>query len=140
MSRPFRIEFKNAWYHVMNRGRRKENVFLIKSDYYHFVNLLDESAELWNVNICAFCLMPNHYHLLLQTPDANLSRFMRHVNGVYTQRFNRFHKTDGALFRGRFKSILVGEQNYLLDLIRYIHFNPVKAGLVKMPGDYCWSS
>ena len=140
MSRPLRIEYKNAWYHVMNRGRRSDNVFLEKADYEHFKTLLKESAELWKVNICAYCLMPNHYHLLIQTPRANISRFMRHLNGIYTQRFNRFHKLDGQLFRGRYKSILVGEPSYLLELLRYIHFNPVKAGLAKQPADYTWSS
>ena len=84
--------------------------------------------------------MSNHYHLLIQTPHANLSRFMRHIDGVYTQRFNRCHKLDGQLFRGRYKSILVGEDNYLLELIRYIHFNPVKSGLVDSPERYEWSS
>jgi putative transposase len=85
---------------------------------------------MWNVRIAAFCLMPNHYHLLVQTPDANLSRFMRHVDGIYTQRFNRFHKCDGPLFRGRYKAVLVEADMYLLDLVRYIHRNPLRAGLV----------
>ena len=140
MSRPLRIEYKNAWYHTMNRGRRQEKIFHNDHDYILFKDLLNESTELWKVNICAYVLMPNHYHLLVQTPQANLSRFMRHLNGVYTQRFNRYHKTDGSLFRGRYKSILIGEENYLLDLIRYIHFNPCKAKLVKIPEEYKWSS
>ncbi|MBT3224740.1 MAG: transposase [Deltaproteobacteria bacterium] len=140
MSRPLRIEYKNAWYHIMNRGRRQEMIFHDDHDPILFKDLLKESTELWGVNICAYCLMPNHYHLLVQTPQANLSRFMRHVNGIYTQRFNRYHKSDGSLFRGRYKSILVGEENYLLDLIRYIHFNPCKAKLVKTPEEYKWSS
>jgi putative transposase len=95
---------------------------------------------MWNVRIAAFCLMPNHYHLLVQTPDANLSRFMRHVDGVHTQRFNRFHKCDGSLFRGRYKSILVDADTYLLDLVRYIHRNPLRAGLVSRLDRYPWSS
>ncbi len=139
MSRPLRIEYRDAWYHVMNRGRRAERVFLHDNDYQLFLTVLKESATLWNVNICAYCLMPNHYHLLIQTPDANLSRCMRHINGVYTQRFNRRHQVDGQLFRGRYKSILIGEENYLVDLLRYICFNPVKAGIVTKPEQYQWS-
>ncbi len=140
MSRPLRIEYKDAWYHVMNRGRRGDSVFLEEADYINFKTLLKESSGLWKVHVCAYCLMPNHYHLLIQTPQANLSRFMRHLNGIYTQRFNRFHQLDGQLFRGRYKSILIGEPDYLLELLRYIHFNPVKAGLVKKPDEYIWSS
>lgn len=84
MSRPLRIEYPDAWYHVMNRGRRAENIFLEKKDYIALLDLLLESVEIWNVRIAAYCLMPNHYHILVQTPDANLSRCMRHINGVYT--------------------------------------------------------
>jgi len=140
MSRPLRIQYKDAWYHIMNRGRRGECIYLNSDDFGLFVELLKESSDQWAVNIAAYCLMSNHYHLLIQTPHANLSRFMRHVDGVYTQRFNRRHKYDGQLFRGRYKSILVGEDNYLLELVRYIHFNPVKAGLVEKPEDYQYSS
>jgi putative transposase len=139
MSRPLRIEYKDAWHHVMNRGRRAEPIFLYNSDYQSFLNVLQESVSLWNINIAAYCLMPNHYHLLVQTPEANLSRCMRHINGIYTQRFNRRHKVDGTLFRGRYKSILIGEENYLVNLVRYICFNPVKAGIVANPEDYPWS-
>ena len=140
MSRPLRIECPSAWYHIMNRGRRAENVFLDKEDYEWFLELLKDSSEMWNVRTAACCLMPNHYHLLIQTPDANLSRFMRHVNGVYTQRFNRFHGCDGHLFRGRFKSILVDKDAYLLQLVRYIHRNPLEVGIVGKLDSYEWSS
>ncbi len=99
-----------------------------------------ESAEIWNVRVAAYCMVPNHYHLLLQTPDANLSRFMRHVDGVYTQRFNRCHHYDGQLFRGRYKSILIDVDSYLLQLVRYIHRNPLQAGLVNKLEAYKWSS
>ncbi len=139
MSRPLRIEYSDAWYHVMNRGRRGETIFVDDDDYKLFLKVMEEAVGLWNVHICGYCLMPNHYHLLLQTPDANLSRCMRHINGVYTQRFNRRHRLDGPLFRGRFKSILVGDDNYLIQLLRYICFNPVKAGMTKEPEDYPWS-
>ncbi len=99
-----------------------------------------EAVELFALRVSAFCLMPNHYHLLVQTPDANLSRGMRHINGVYTQRFNKAHSFDGQLFRGRYKALVVEEENYLLQLVRYIHRNPVRAKIVAKPGDYQWSS
>lgn len=140
MSRPLRIEYPDAWYHVMGRGRRAEEIFADKRDYQGFVELLQESCDMWSIRIAAYCLMPNHYHLLIQTPHANLSRSMRHINGVYTQRYNRRHGCDGQLFRGRYKSILVEADSYLLQLTRYIHKNPVKAGLADTPGGYAWSS
>ena len=131
MSRPLRIEYPGAWYHVMNRGRRSESIFSDKHDYLMFIDLLIEISEMCNVNIAAYCLMANHYHILLQTPDGNISRCMRHLNSVYTQRYNRTHGLDGQLFRGRYKSILVCNDSHLLQLVRYIHKNPVKAGIVK---------
>jgi REP element-mobilizing transposase RayT len=140
MYRPLRIEYPDAWYHVMNRGRRAESRFPSTEDYDRFVELVKESSEMWKVRIAACCLMPNHYHLLIQTPDANLSRFMCHVNGVYAERFNRFHRCDGHLFRGRFKSILGDEDAYLLQLVRCVHRNPPEAGLVDKLDRYEWSS
>jgi len=140
MSRPLRIAYPGAWYHVMNRGRRAEYIFLDKLDYKVFVELLQETSEAWNIRIAAYSLMPNHYHMLIQTPDANISRAMRHVSGVFTQRFNSRHHYDGQLFRGRYKSILVHGDSYLLQLVRYIHRNPLKAGLVEDMDTYIWSS
>jgi putative transposase len=140
MSRPLRIEYSDAWYHVMNRGRRRETIFSDPVDYLRFLDLLRQASAMWAVRIVGFCLMPNHYHLLVQTPDANLSRFMRHVDGVYTQRFNRAHNTDGSLFRGRYKAILVDADTYLLEALRYIHRNPIRAGLVTRLDRYGWSS
>ncbi|MBW2612160.1 MAG: transposase [Deltaproteobacteria bacterium] len=140
MSRPLRIDYPNAWHHVMNRARRGEDLFVDKADYQQFIDLLQETADLFNVNVAAFCLMPTHYHLMVQTPDTNLSRCMRHVNGVYTQRYNVRHGCDGTLFRGRYKSILVDADSYLLQLVRYIHQNPLKAGLVNHLDQYVWSS
>jgi len=140
MARPLRIEYPGAWYHVMNRGRRAESIFTGNDDYGLFVDLLKESCELWNINVSAYCLMSNHYHLLIQTPEGNLSRCMRHINGIYTQRYNRIHHCDGQLFRGRFKSILIEEDSYLLQLVRYIHRNPLRAGLVKKLDMYPWCS
>ena len=95
---------------------------------------------MWQVKVSSFCLMPNHYHILITTPQGNLSRFMRHVDGVYTQSFNRRHQCDGPLFKGRFKSILVGGDSYLLQLVRYIHRNPLRAKIVKDLDDYPWNS
>ena len=109
-------------------------------DYRRFIDLLQETVDLFNIKVAAFCLMPNHYHLMVRTPDANLSRCMRHINGVYTQRYNIRYGRDGTLFRGRFKSILVEADSYVLQLVRYIHLNPVKAGLVKSMDQYVWSS
>ena len=140
MSRPLRIQYPDAWYHVMNRGRRGEGIFTGKNDYNAFIDLLKELAEDYNVKIAAYCLMSNHYHLLVQTPDANISRSMRHLDGVYTQRFNRTHNFDGQLFRGRYKSILVDGDSYLLELLRYIHRNPLEAGIVDNLNKYNWSS
>jgi putative transposase len=140
MSRPLRIQYPNAWYHVMNRGRRGEHVFESKHDYQLFIKILKETVELFALRVSAYCLMPNHYHLLVQTPDSNLSRCMRHLNGVYTQRYNSSHGFDGQLFRGRFKAILVAEDSYLLQLVRYVHRNPVRAGMATKAEDYEWSS
>ena len=140
MSRPLRIEYPGAWYHVMNRGRHKDKVFLQDGDYRYFISLLKDASELFSIGISAYCLMPNHYHLLVNTPEGNLSRGMRHIGSVYAGWFNRKHHLDGQLFRGRYKAILIEEENYLLGLVRYIHHNPLKAGLVKKIEDYPWSS
>ena len=140
MSRPLRIQYPGAWYHVMNRGRRREDIFSRKEDYVAFIEILKETVSAWNIKIVAYCLMSNHYHLLVQTPEGNLSRCMRHINGVYTQRYNRRNRHDGQLFRGRYKSILLDSDNYLTVLVRYIHRNPLRAGMVNRLEDYAWSS
>ena len=124
----------------MNRGRRKAPVFFSDADYEIFLKILRETVKMFCVEIHAFSLMPNHYHLLLRTPRGNLSRVMRHINGVYTQKINLKYKLDGSLFRGRFKSILIGEESYFLELIRYVHRNPYKAGLENKIGEYKWCS
>jgi putative transposase len=140
MSRPLRIEYPGAWYHVMNRGRRKEDIFLQIEDHEAFIQVVRDTAEIWNLKVAAYCLMPNHYHLLVQTPDGNISRCMRHINGLYTQRFNRAHHKDGPLFRGRYKAVLVEGDSHLLEVMRYIHRNPLRAGIVEQLADYLWSS
>lgn len=140
MARPLRIQFPDAWYHVMSRGKRGERIYADKGDYYAFIDLLRDCVEMWNIRVVAYCLMGTHYHILLQTPDANLSRCMRHINGVYTQYFNRTHGSDGQLFRGRYKSIVVDSDAYLLELLRYIHRNPIEGGMVDRLESYQWSS
>jgi REP element-mobilizing transposase RayT len=142
MPRKPRLEYKNAFYHVMNRGRRREMIFHDDIYYQTFIDLLKDVHERFDCIIHCYCLMGNHYHLLLETPNANLSRIMRHINGVYTQAYNRLKKTDGSLFRGRFKSILVDKDAYVLQLSRYIHRNPIdlKKPLVTKLEDYKWSS
>lgn len=140
MSRPLRIEYPGAWYHVMNRGLARQAIF--HNDHHRklFLELLNEICQHYKVEIHAYCLMGNHYHLFLRTPLGNLSRAMRHLNGIYTQRYNQCTKRDGPLFRGRYKSILVDADVYLLRLSRYIHLNPVAAHLIDVPEHYTWSS
>ena len=140
MSRPLRITYENAWYHVMNRGAGKKNIFLNTNDRVGFLNILNEAVFQHEIEIHAFCLMDNHYHLLVKTPQANLSSAMRHINCIYTQRFNRCHNTDGALFRGRYKAIVIQEDSYILNVSRYIHLNPVEAKLVEHPKNFEFSS
>jgi REP element-mobilizing transposase RayT len=140
MARPLRIEYPGAYYHVMNRGLSRRDVFLEDRDRDGFLGLLSDISRLWKIKIFAYCLMDNHYHLLLQTPNAGLSRAMRHLDGIYTQRFNRSHHRDGPLFRGRYKAILLDAEEYFLSVGRYIHQNPVKAGTVSDMDRYCWSS
>jgi len=140
MSRPLRIQYPGAWYHVMNRARRGHDLYPDRAHMVAFLNLLKETADMFNLKVSSYCLMSTHYHLLVQTPDGNLSRCMRHLNGIYTQRFNVVNKCDGTLFRGRYKSILVDADSYLLELVRYIHRNPLRAGIAKKPDQYVWSS
>ncbi len=142
MPRPARIEYENAFYHVMNRGKAKQLIFHGALYYQAFLGTLAEAQQRFQCIIHAYCLIGNHYHLLIATPNANLSRIMRHINGVYTQRYNRLKKVDGPLFRGRYKAILVDQDAYLLQLSRYIHRNPIdmKRPLVRHLEDYPWSS
>jgi len=140
MSRPLRIEYENAYYHVMNRGQARQKIFPAEEYSQAFLATLAEAHERFGLQIHAYCLMSNHYHLLVKTPEGNLQRAMRHVGGVYTQRYNRLKKTDGPLFKGRYKAILVDSDSYLLQLSKYIHRNPVDAGTVRRLQDYPWSS
>ena len=140
MSRPLRIEYCDAWYHVMSRARLKQESFPAREDCFSFIDLLKDTSEIFHMRVAAYCLITTHYHLLIQTPDGNLSRCMRHINGVYTQRYNARNGCDGTLFRGRYKSILIDADSYLLELVRYIHRNPLRTGIVDKLNEYPWSS
>ena len=140
MSRPLRIEYPGAWYHVMNRGAGNRNVFDDDNHRHCFMGLLGDLQRMFHVQTHAYCLLDNHYHLLLHTPDGNLQRAMRHLNGVYTQRYNRLRSTDGPLFRGRYKALLIDVDEYLLNVSRYVHLNPVEAGVVEQAENYPWTS
>jgi len=140
MARPLRIEFAGALYHVTSRGNGREDIYLDDEDRELFMTALGECCELFNWSVHSWCQMTNHYHLLIETPDANLSKGMRYLNGVYTQRFNRKHSRVGHVFQGRYKAILVDKNEYLQELSRYIVLNPVRAGMVEGAEDWNWSS
>lgn len=126
MTRPLRIEYPGAWYHVMSRGNSGQDIFLSDKDRASFLEGLRESSEIHGVRVAAFVLMGNHFHLIVQTPQANLSEYMRHFLVTYTVRFNRRWSRTGHLFQGRFKSLLVEQDEYLVPLSRYIHLNPIR--------------
>jgi len=140
MTRPLRLEFNGAIYHVTSRGNARQVIFLNGEDFADFLSVLASVVKRYHFLLHAYCLMDNHYHLLIETPEGNLSKGMRQLNGIYTQRFNQKHQRVGHLMQGRYKAILVDKDNYLLELCRYIVLNPVRAGIVKDPKDYRWSS
>jgi REP element-mobilizing transposase RayT len=140
MARPLRIEFAGALYHVTSRGNRRADIFLDDEDRGRFLAGLRSVIERYRWLCSAYCLMDNHYHLLIETPAANLSQGMRQLNSVYTQAFNRRHGGVGHVLQGRYKAILVEADAYLLELARYIVLNPVRAGMVRGAGDWPWSS
>ncbi len=140
MARPLRIDFPGAVYHVTSRGNARADVFEDDADREMYLKILGQVVKRFNWLCHAYCLMDNHYHLLIETPEGNLSAGMRQLNGVYTQAFNRSHGRDGHLFKGRFKAILVEKESHLLELCRYIVLNPVRAGMAAQPADYRWTS
>ena len=140
MSRPLRIEFPGALYHVTARGNARAEIFLDDANRAAFLDLLGDICGRFAWSSPAWCLMDNHYHLVVETEHANLSRGMRQLNGVYTQRFNRRHGRVGHVFQGRYKAILVDRDAYLLELARYVVLNPVRARMVPAAGDWPWSS
>ncbi len=140
MTRPLRIEFTGAVYHITSRGNARQAIFLDEKDFADFLKVLCSVVKRYHFILHTFCLMNNHYHLLIETPEANLSRGMRQLNGLYTQRFNQRHQRVGHLFQGRYKAILVDKDNYLLELCRYVVLNPVRAKIAKDPKDWRWSA
>ena len=140
MARQARIEYKGALYHLTSRGNAQQDIYRSDEDRFEFLDILRRSRNRYNCTIYAYCLMDNHYHLLVETPDGNLSQFMRQLNGVYTQKFNFTHRSTGHIFEGRYKSILVQRDLYLLELARYIVLNPVRAGMVRSAKNWPWSS
>ncbi len=140
MARPLRISFEGAWYHVMNRGAAKKNIFHSDIERHIFLDLLERIHCRYKIEIHSYCLMDNHYHLLVRTPLPNISHAIKYLDGVYAQKFNFINNIDGPLFRGRFKTKLVDDDEYLTHLTRYIHLNPIEASMCNNPWEYRWSS
>ncbi len=140
MARPLRIEYPGAYYHVISRGIHQDRIFTNDRDKEKFLEYLESAAERFLIIIHTYCLMDTHYHLLVETPEANLSAAMQWLNVSYAAYFNRRYDRHGHLFQGRFKAILIDAHGYLKHLSRYIHLNPVRAQMVLMPATYRWSS
>ena len=140
MARQLRILFQSAFYHVTSRGNLRNPVFFAASDRKKFLEILRRTKEKYSYLLHGYALMDNHYHLLIETPRANLSRIMQTINTSYTVYINLRYQRSGHLFQGRFKAILVDKDEYLLQLSRYIHLNPVRAEVVEKPEDYPWTS
>ena len=140
MARQWRIEFPGAFYHIISRGNGRQDIFLSDRDRQAFIALLHEVSDRYAIDIGAYVLMDNHYHLLLRTREANLSRAMQWFGTTFTRRFHNHNHTSGHLFQGRFKSLLVENDAYLVQLSCYIHRNPLRAGMASRLADYPWSS
>jgi len=140
MARPLRLEYPGALYHVTSRGNAQADIYIDEADRRIFLRILGSAVTKQRWLLHAFCLMGNHYHLLVETPEPNLSRGMHHLNGVYSQCFNRRHQRVGHVLQGRFTAILVERESYLLELARYVPLNPVRAGMVASPEEWPWSS
>jgi len=140
MARPLRIEYAGAVYHITSRGNEKKTIFRTDQDRTNFLNTLQHVNKRYNWICHAYCLMDNHYHLLIETPEGNLAIGMRQLNGVYTQLFNKSHGRTGHLLQGRYKSILIQKDSHLLEVCRYVVLNPVRARIVEVPEAWKWSS
>ena len=140
MARPLRLEYAGAIYHVTSRGDRREAIYDDDGDRERWLEIVARVCERFNWRVHAYCLMDNHYHLVLETIDGNLSKGMRQLNGVYTQYYNRRHSSSGHVFQGRYKAIHVEKEAYLLELCRYVVLNPVRAKMVKDIARWPWSS
>lgn len=130
MARPLRVEYPGGIYHITSRGNAQQPIFLSDTDRESFLDILASIVKRFNWPCHAYCLMDNHYHLLIETPEGNLSKGMRQLNGVYTQWFNRIHRRVGHIFQGRYKAIVVEKEAHLLELCRYVVLNPLRAGIV----------
>lgn len=140
MARPLRLELAGGLYHVTSRGDRREDIFFDDADRLAWLEVFAQTCKRFNWVCHAWCLMDNHYHIVVETIEGNLAQGMRHLNGVYTQTFNRTHKRVGHVFQGRYKAIIVEKDGYLLELARYVVLNPLRAGMVKDIADWHWSS
>lgn len=140
MARPLRIEYSGAFYHVTSRGNERKAVYKSQRDREKFFSYLESATERYGAVVHVFCLMDNHYHLLIETPSGNLSQIMHHINGAYTTYFNTKRERSGHLFQGRYRAILIDVDEYAKELSRYIHLNPVRAGIAENPEEYRWSS
>ena len=140
MARPLRIEFDGAVYHITSRGNAREPVFITDANRSVFLDILKKTCKRFNWFCHAYCLMDNHYHLVIETPDGNLSKGMRQLNGIYTQTFNKRQQRVGHVFQGRYKALLIEKESYLLQVSRYVVLNPVRAKMVQSPEEWGWSS
>jgi REP element-mobilizing transposase RayT len=140
MGRPLRIEFENAVYHITSRGNERKKIYRDDGDKEKFLGLLEDYKNRYNFLIHCFVLMDNHYHLVIETLRPNLIKIMHGLNSGYTGYFNKKYKRSGHLFQGRYKAIIVDKENYLLELSRYVHLNPLRAKIINKPQDYKWSS
>ena len=140
MARPLRIEYEGALYHITSRGNARQSIFKDDRDRLLFLNTLKGVVDRYHWLCHAYCLMDNHYHLVIETPDGNLAKGMRQLNGVYTQAYNRWHHRSGHIFQGRYKAILVQKESHLLEVCRYVVLNPVRAKVVGDPRRWKWSS
>jgi len=140
MARPLRMEYEGALYHVTARGNERKKIYFNKSDYKQFLAYINAAEEKYGILLHCYVLMGNHYHLLIETTYANLSKAMHHINSSYTTYMNRKRKRVGHLFQGRYKAIVIEKEPYLVELSRYIHLNPVRAKMVEKPEEYLYSS
>lgn len=140
MARPYRLQAEDCFYHIISRGDDRKKIFISEGDFTKFLEYLSLAKDKFKFYIYGYCLMFNHYHLLLETTQANISKAMHYINGSYTTYYNIKRKRSGHVFQGRFKSLVVDKDSYFLELSRYIHLNPVRARMVKEPDKYKWSS